>query len=270
MERADAPTRSSGKLVVGFGLVQIPLSVYTATEDRGVHRSRFSQAGNPIGLKNYDKETGEEVQFADIVTKYIKGDGTAVVLTDDEIAEAAGNANGVADIVAVLSTDLLWNYEQVDLFQVRPSKKDGPTIGKAFRLLMDALALEDKFVLLKFTMRGKTRIAALTPDGNLRVLSYQDELRALLPMPEATPTAQELELAKTLLEAFTTDIAPQISNDTAARVRAYAEAKAEGDAPAVKKTEAAPVSDLMAALTASIEAAGGKPKKAKAKKAAAS
>ena len=64
---ATAPTRSITSTVISFGLVNIPVSLYAATEETRIQRKEFTQMGNPVGRKMYDKVTGEDVEYRVLV-----------------------------------------------------------------------------------------------------------------------------------------------------------------------------------------------------------
>lgn len=262
MAKATAPSRSSGSLTISVGLVNVPVSVYSGTEDTGVKRSRYSPAGNPVGMKNFDKVTGEDVEYGDLVMRYATPDGKLVELSDDEVAAASGASNGAAEVIAVLKRSFLDEYAQESLLQIRPQNggkaKQSPVAVKAYALLMAALTKMDAFLLVRYSLRGKVRIGAVTGDGYLRVLYFDDEIRQTLAKPDPATsgvTEQELDLATQLLEVYEVDDAPQVEDESSAKVRAYAEAKAEGGDVIEMESTPAPVSDLMAALTASVEAA---------------
>jgi non-homologous end joining protein Ku len=125
---ANAPTRSTGTLTLGFGLITIPVMVFSAIEDSGIKRQRFTKDGHEVGMQNYDKETGAAVTFADVVTKYRTESDELVELTDDEIASAVGATNGLANIVSFVPLPYLAGGDDgTDPTQQRDSCRSAPT-----------------------------------------------------------------------------------------------------------------------------------------------
>lgn len=256
---APKPTRASGSMTISFGVVSLPVQYFSATEDSGVKRNRFSPAGNPIKMQNVDSVTGEPVEFGDLKNMYTAADGTKVELTDEEMAAAASlDGSGTAKVLGVLPMSRLGDYQQSALLQVRPQggkdKKPSPANQKAFTLLSDALREEDSFALLQYTSRGKTRAAAFTGDGYLRVLAYDDEVRQPLDMPESSGTDAELSMARELIKAMKTEDRIDLRDTASESIREYAEAKAKGQMPEIKKADVQAGDDLMAALEASLKA----------------
>lgn len=249
------------QLTVAFGMVTVPVKVFSAIEDSGIKRNRYTKDGHPVGMKPYDKETGVDVEFSEIVTKYACEDGTLVELTDDEIAAAAvGASNGMATVVAMCPVECLAQYHAESLLQVRPdqgkAKKSNPIFDKTFALLMEAMKAESTFALVEFAMRGKPRYGALTSDGYLRVLAYEDEVREPRPMPQAQISAAELDMARKLVDTMKQDGYVAVADEASAKVREYAETKAKaGVVPAAEEITTPETVDLMAALSASVDAA---------------
>lgn len=262
--KAPAPGRSTGTLTLSVGLVNIPVAVYGGTQETGVKRSRFSAAGNPVGMRNYDKETGELVPFEELSLRYETDEGVLVELSDEEIAAAVDATNGVAEVVAVVDEEQARReYVTESLLQIRPSngsaKKKNPVAQKAFALLMGALEKDHLALVVRYCLRGKPRVGVVTSDGFLRVVYFDDEIREAAPMPtveSAGVTEDELELAGALLKAYYVEEAPAIEDEASAKIRAYAETKAAaGEVPEAPEKQAVPVTDLMAALSASLDMA---------------
>lgn len=256
---APKPTRASGSMTISFGVVSLPVQYFSATEDGGVKRNRFSPAGNPIKMQNVDSVTGDVVEYGDLKNMYTTEDGTRVELSDEEMAAAASlDGSGTAKVLGVLPMSRLGEYQQSALLQVRPQggkdKKPSPANQKAFTLLSDALRQEDSFALLQYTSRGKTRAAALTGDGYLRVLAYDDEVRQPLDMPESSGSDAELNMARELIRTMRTDERIDLRDTASQSIRDYAEAKAKGEMPEIKKADVQAGDDLMAALEASLKA----------------
>ncbi len=259
---ATAPSRATGSLTIGFGLVAVPVQVFSGTQERGIKRSRFSPAGNPIKLRNVDGGTGEEVAYEDLVSKLQVSDGTWVELSDEEIQEAASEVGGSAEVLAFLPSSLLCTYEQIGLCQVRPApagnrKPPSPAVVKAYCLLMDAMESSKTFALTSYTLRGKSHVGAITPDGFLRQIAFSDEIREALPMPSVKITADERKVAAQLISALQATEAPELVDHGAERVKAYAESKVGKKVSPKKATVAEPI-DMLAALQRSVKASAKK------------
>lgn len=262
---AAAPNRSTGSFTLGWGLVSIPVSLYSGTEEVGVKRNRYTAVGNPVGMKNYDKVTGEDVEFADIVMRFDVGDGRTVALSDDEIEAIVQPIAGLAEVEAFypLAHLVAGTYVPETLYQVRPAKVKGskgsvpnPGAEKAFALLLTAMAAEGVFALVNVTLRGKPKYAALLPDGRFLILKFDGEVREPAPIAAVALSDAEISMGRQLISALKEDTPKVLEDDASAKIVAYALAKAEGTAEAPVVVEAqAPVGDLMAALQASLAAA---------------
>lgn len=261
MAKAAAPSRASGTLTIGFGLVSVPVSVFSGIEDSGVKRQRYSKAGNPVGMQNFDKETGEVVEYGDLQMRYAADDGTLIELTDEEIAYAVGAENGRAEVVGFVPLTQLLRYQQESLMQVRPAaganKKPSPAFQKAFMLLMTGMEKRKVFALVSYCLRGKPRVGALTPDGFLRQLAFDDEVREAIAMPSVALTKAETEMATKLIDTMLLPEAPVMDDEASSRIREYAETKAKsGQGVSIPEKKAIDEGeDLMKALEASIAAA---------------
>lgn len=268
MPKAPAPTRSCGSLNIAFGLANVPVKVYSSTEDSKITRNRFVKDAegvyHEVGNKNYNKATGEDVAFPDIVLRYTTDDGTKVELSDDEIAAAVGAENETATVETFLPLSLLGEYVTESLLQVQPgvfgnAKKPSVATIKALTLLLDTLEKEGVFALVSYALRGKPRYGALTSDGVLRVLFFEEEVREVRERPTADYSDAEADMARALVQAMTSDTYVPVEDVAAAKVRTYAEAKAAGvEKPTAEAKVASDSVDLMAALSASIEAAKAK------------
>jgi DNA end-binding protein Ku len=217
----------------------------------------------PIRYRKVSENTGVEVPFAEIGLVYTTEKGVQVPLTDDEIAVALGHANGACDVIGFFPNVELADgrYLVVSRQQVRPQtvKSGSKTVrpyDKAFTLLTKALEVTNRFALLRYTLHGTTRLGALTADGTLHVLAWEDQVRDTLPMPGVEVNDAEVAMAVTLVETLAADDAPRLENEGVQAVRTYAETKAAGlPQPEQAVASTAVVDDLMAALAASVEAA---------------
>ncbi|WP_278264328.1 Ku protein [Nocardia sp. AG03] len=278
--------RSIWKGSIAFGLVNVPVKVYTATED---HDIRFHQVhakdGGRIKYDRVCQVCGKSVQYADIDKAYVAPDGEQVVLTDADFATLPAAEKHEIPVLEFVPS------EQIDpvLFDKSYYLEPDSTTPKAYQLLAATLERIDKTALVHFTLRQKTRLAALrVRDGVLvlQTLLWPDEVRAVdFPaLDEApAPRPQELKMAETLVESMSGDFDPGDYTDEyqielqKMLDEAIASGSGKVDTAAVTETAEQPdaeVVDLVAALQRSLEASGRRegesaaPKKTAAKKTA--
>lgn len=259
---AAAPSRSTATAVLSWGLVNIPVSLYTATEETRVARSEYVEvegAFHKVGRQQFDTVTGAIISSSEVVKLATANDGTLVPLSDDEVASVTLDSDGTAPIVALLPlADVLTNYRVEKYYQVRPKaeKKGGQAHEHAFALLTSALEQRGQAAVIRISIRnGVARFAALMPDGTLMVLHHTDAVRAERPMPSVELNERELDMAGKLLDAIGTTV-PEMRDENSARVQEYVDAKATGAAVEVEAPTALPVTgtSLEDLLAASIEA----------------
>ncbi|MEV6276601.1 Ku protein [Nocardia sp. NPDC051832] len=283
--------RAIWKGSIAFGLVNVPVKVYTATED---HDIRFHQVHAKDGGRiKYDRVCtvcGKSVQYADIDKAYESPEGDKVMLTDEDFAKLPAAEKHEIPVLQFVPSD------QIDpiLFEKSYYLEPDSTTPKAYVLLATTLEQIDQTALVHFTLRQKTRLAALrVRDGVLvlQTLLWPDEVRAVefeSLKDAAEPRPQEIKMAETLVATMSDDFDPDLYKDEyqIELKRLLDEAIASGTGKVQSQPEAAPaemdaeVVDLVAALQRSLEASGRrsasgngaekKPaKKAPAKKAAA-
>lgn len=268
---AKAPTRATNNITLTFGLLPIPVQLFKATEDtKAVERKQFSRStGNPVGTQPIDKVTRKPVANDDIVYKAEVGDKW-VELTDDELASVtAGSAveKGNVGIDAFVPLDAIGDLYLLDtsrLYQARPAptesgrkKMPNPHAIKAFALLCAVLRKQKAAALFHVGLRSTARYAVLTPDGYVRFLFFDEEVRQERELDEVEITDAEMGMAMTLIgDALET---PELVDDARAKIAEFLATKAEDtnatpivDAPA---SEDAPLIDFTAALEASVNAA---------------
>lgn len=275
--------RSIWKGALTFGLVNVPVKVYSATEDHDVSLHQVHNAdGGRIRYQRKCEVCGEVVAYADIDRAFDDGDRT-VVLTADDLSALPAEKSREIEVVEFVPS------EQVD-----PITLDKPyylepdsSSPKAYVLLRETLLRSDRTAIVRFTLRQKTRLAALRVRGDvlmIQTLLWADEVREVsFPALEESVriSDKELELSASLVESFSSDFDPaDYVDEYQKELRTLIEAKLEkGDTVDTEATFGAgeekggEVIDLMEALRASVErsrAAKGEkdePKKKPAKKA---
>ena len=252
---------------LSFGLVNVPVGLYSATEDRSIHFNQF-RAGSSERIRNkrVGEQTGDEVAYGDIVKGYDLGGGEYVILTPEELASVAPGPSRtieVTDFVELADIDPIYFDKP---YFLAPHGKNG---DRAYELLRQVMAETNKVAIATFVMRDKQYLVAVRPDEGalvLETLLFADEVRDpvkeidVLPV-EATFEKREIEMAKLLIDSMTTAWEPKSYRDTyRERVEDLIDQKRNGavvvsDGP---RAEPAPVVDLLAALQASVSAAKGR------------
>ncbi|KQU34583.1 MULTISPECIES: non-homologous end joining protein Ku [unclassified Rhodococcus (in: high G+C Gram-positive bacteria)] len=260
--------RSIWKGSIAFGLVNVPVKVYTATED---HDIKFHQVhGKDGGRIKYDRKCsvcGESVQFADIDKAYETPDGDRVILTDQDFSSLPAAEKHEIPVLEFVPTD------QIDpiLFDKSYYLEPDSTSPKAYVLLRETLSTTDRTALVHFTLRQKTRLAALRVHDDvlmIQTLLWPDEVRAaeFSSLDDVTaPRPNELKMAGALVESMSGDFDPsEYTDDYQIELRKVLDEMIENGGEKVVHAEPedtdsgedAEVVDLVAALQRSVEAAG--------------
>jgi DNA end-binding protein Ku len=254
---------------ITFGLVNVPVKLYTATQPKDVRFHQFEKgSGKRVHNKRVAEGTDKEVAYDDIVKGYEVHKGEFVIVTPDELEAVAPGRSSTIDIedfVDLTDIDPMY-YERT--YYVGPAND---AAARTYRLLVDAMADTGKAAIGRFVMRTKEYLAALRADDGLLVLEtlfFADEIRdardAVGAVKRAKVGDRELRIARQLIDSMATDWDPTRYADTyRERVLDLIERKAKGEEIVVSEPEQrAPVLDLMAALEQSLDAArqGKKPK----------
>jgi DNA end-binding protein Ku len=277
--------RSIWKGAVSFGLVSIPVKLYSATEEKDIsfHQVRRSD-GSRIRYKRVAEADGDEVAYGDIAKGYQLDNGEIVVLTDEDFADLPLPSKQTVEVLQFVP------LEQVDpIYFARSYYLEPEKSGvKPYLLLREALERSDRVAVTKVAIRSREQLATLRVRDGVIVMEtmiWPDEVRAAdfaYLDEDVELRAAELKMADSLVESMSGDFDPgDYSDDYREALQEVIDAKAAGrevvEAPAATGTEGGAVIDLMAALRASVEQAkqrgsgetGTKAAKAPAKKAAA-
>jgi DNA end-binding protein Ku len=248
-------------MTLSWGMMAVPVSLYTATEEIRVTRKEFFQgnADIPIGRAPVRKDTGDVVSQSDVTRMATASNGKVVPLGDDEIADLLGYTNGQATIEAFVPLADTDRYvADGSVFQVRPTATKGKVdagAAKAVAILFAAMNDRQVAALVSYVMRGSKRFGLLRADGTLTVVLPANAVRAARPLDTPDVSDAELAMALQLLDVVGTST-PIIVDDSPEKVQAHVDSKAEGYvAETVKADAAASTADLMATLQASIDAA---------------
>jgi DNA end-binding protein Ku len=203
---------------LSFGLVEIPVELYAAEDRKGTSFSMLDRRDfAPVGYKRYNKKTGAEVAWGDIVKGYEYEKGQYVVLSEEDFRRANVKASETIDIVLCVAATEIPPPLYETPYYLAPAGRG----GKAYALLRDVLAESQRVAVAQFVMRGTPHLAAILPAGKgmvLNTLRYEDELRDMsgleLPAARSAPTAKERALAKRLVDDMSGHFKPAAFHDT--------------------------------------------------------
>ncbi|MFC7898029.1 Ku protein [Streptomyces sp. NPDC057381] len=260
--------------VITFGLVSVPVGLFTATENHTVHFHQL-QRGTSDRIRNrrVNERTGKEVDPGDIVKGYEVGEGEYVVVEPDELDEIAPGRSRALEITDFVELDRIAPVYFDRTYYVAPRGKE---YLKVYELLRAALAESGKAGVATFVMRNRQYLTALRAEDDVLVLQtlhwadeVRDPVRELPELPsDRVGRGKELDMALRLVDALSGPWEPDRYHDTyQEKVRELVRAKAEGEEVAVAREapQATNVVDLMEVLQGSLEqakgtgAGGGKP-----------
>jgi DNA end-binding protein Ku len=255
---------------LSFGLVNVPVGLYSATQDKSVRFNQF-QAGTSDRVRNkrVNERTGDEVEYSQIVKGYDLGTGEYVIVTPEEIASVAPGKSRTIDVVAFVDlADIDPVYFEKPYF-LAPHGTGGE---RAYALLLEAMTTMNKVAIASFVMRDHEYLAAVRPyEGALvlETLLRADEVRNPMEEIDTLPAEasfdkKELDMAALLIDSMQAQWRPEDYEDTyRERLLDLVDQKRQGKAIVVQAEEevAAPVVDLLEALQASVSAARGAPAK---------
>lgn len=209
--------RSIWKGSISFGLVNIPIALYSATrrEDLKFHLLRKSDL-SPVNYKRVAAADGKEVSWDEIVKGYEYEKGQYVVLKDDDFARVDLEATKTVDII-----DFVQVKEVSPIYFYKPYYMEPQKGGdRAYALLRDALSSTGKIGIAKVVIKTRQYLASVKPQDNalmLELMHFAEELQdpAGLKFPTAKqePAKRELEMASALISGMTTEWNPEKYKD---------------------------------------------------------
>ena len=251
-------SRSLWNGTIAFGLVAVPIKVYSATESKTIHfREVHLKDAGRIEHRRICPKDGKTVDYKDIVKGYEASKGKWVELTDDEIAAAAGSQSRRLEIDHFVPADEIDPvfYERTYYLGAQDKGRD------AYALLHAALARAGRAGVGRWIFHNRERTVLLRPYGDVLVIHtmrFADEIVHPgdfdVGRVRRKPSEREIEMAASLVDGLHTDFDPTRYEDSyRADVLALVERKAAGkniELPADEEPEAA--DDLLAALEASL------------------
>jgi DNA end-binding protein Ku len=260
---SKAMPRSIWRGAISFGLVNVPVKLYSAVSKKTVRFNQLHEKDHQrIQMKRWCPVDEEEVPYEEIVKGYEISPDHYVVITPEELEALDPQKTRTIDI-----------EDFVDLDQIDPLYYEHPYYlvpdtgaSKAYNLLLTALSESKKVAIARVVIRSKEYLTAIRPaDGvlTMETMLFADELVPTdqldeLPDEDVSATDREIAMAKQLIDSLTTDFDPtKYRDEYRERVLDLIERKAGGEEIAIQAApeEPAKVPDLMAALEASLAAA---------------
>lgn len=248
----------SRKSVITFGMVAIPIAMYTATQDNDIHFNQLHKEDNSrIRYKKTCAHCGKEITAGDIVKGFEYDKDKYVVITDEEIEKIKTEKEKSIQILHFAQLNQISPVYYDKTYQAAPEAGG----EKAFELLRAALMAEQKIAVGKTVMGTKDTLMAIIPreDGVLiSTMFYADDIRELQKQYTKPKISEaELNMAKTLINSMDTPFDPsQYKDEYQEKLRALIETKISGkEIVAAEPESKGKVIDLMEALKASVEKA---------------
>jgi DNA end-binding protein Ku len=264
---------------INFGLVSVPVGLYSATEEHELDFHQFQRGtSDRIRYKRVNERTGREVDYDKIVKGHDVGGGEYVIVEREELEDIAPGKSRSLEISDFVDLDDIDPIHFQKSYYLAPSDSEN---ASSYALLRDALAKTNRAGIATFVMRSKEYLATIRADGKVLVLEtmfFADEIRD--PAKEvgdlpAKTSGKQLKMATDLIEAMSGEWRPKDYKDSyTERVKKLVESKRKGKEVVFTEEEpqATPSADLVSALRASVEAArarragGGAANKTTAKK----
>ncbi len=251
-------TMLSRKSVITFGMVAIPIAMYTTTQDNDIHFNQLHKEDNSrIRYKKTCAHCGKEMKSEDIVKGFEYDDDKYVVITEEEIEKIKTEKEKSIQILHFA------NLNQISPVYYEKTYQAIPEAGgeKAFELLRSALMAEQKVAIGKTVMGTKDTLMAIIPRAEgilISIMFYADDIKELQKQytkPEVSE--QELNMAKMLINSMDTPFDPsKYKDEYQIRLRELIETKVSGkEIVSAESDGGGKVIDLMEALKASVEKA---------------
>lgn len=271
--------RAIWKGAIAFGLVNVPVKVYSATEDHDISLHQVHNAdGGRIRYQRRCEVCSQVIDYSDIEKAY-EEDGRTVVLSKDELKSIPAENSHEIEVVQFVPSEQLEPMMFEKSYYLEPDSKS----PKAYVLLRKALEDTDRVAIVQFALREKTRLGALRIKDDVLVLQsllWPDEVREVtFPALDTSVriSAQEREMSAALVESMAADFEPaSFTDEYQVQLRQLIEAKLEqGESLDTEETFGADageggkgeVIDLMEALKRSLDRKRGGESAADAKEA---
>jgi len=258
--------RSIASLSLGFGLVSIPVRLYSATESSAtIHFNLLAKDGSRVKQQYIAENSGEVVPRAEMVKGYEFEKDRYVIFQPDELKALENNASHLIDIVSFIPVEAVDPIYFDRAYFLAPDKRG----GKPYNLLKAAMLESGRCALARWAWKGKQYVVQVRAQDEglvLQQLLYADEVRSLadLDIEQSTPSPAELKLALQLIEQISADSydPAEYEDEEKKRILAAIDAKIAGqEVIAMEHPEdkaGGEVIDLTEMLRASLSRAAGK------------
>ena len=251
--------RALWKGAVSFGMVSIPIKLFTATEEKDISFNQLhKKCGTRVRYQRFCPEDEEVLELSDIVKGYEISPDNYVIMEPEDFDKVPVDTTHTIEITDFVPLEQIDPIYYQKTYYLEPDKVG----GKPFALLREVLKDSKLVALAKVTLRQKEQLCTLRVYGDtiaLETMFYPDEIRSAedLDVPEDTKVGEkELKMAKSLVDMLTGDFEPEKYQDNyRGALLELIERKAEGEEIKRPAPAAGKVTDLMEALRASVEAA---------------
>jgi DNA end-binding protein Ku len=251
--------RTIWKGSLSFGLVNVPVGLYSGVKDTDVHFRQLHKSDHtPVETRRYCAEEGEEVPYEEIGHGYETDDGELIVLTDAELATAAPRKTRTIEIEAFADLDEIDPVYYDHPYVLLPEGESEGT-QRAYRLLVEVMSRTERAALGRFVLRTKeylVLVRARRDRHELTTMRFHDEVRDAPKAPGKRPAKKQLDNAVKLIDALAADWDPEAYEDTyEKRLKKIIRDKQKGKTvkPPEREDKPSPIEDLMAALERSLE-----------------
>jgi DNA end-binding protein Ku len=251
---------------LNFGLVTVPVELYSATEDHTIHFRQFERGtSDRIRYRRVNERTGKEVPYEDIVKGYELDSGDYVLVERDELEQIAPGRSRTIDIEAFVDLGEIDPIYFQKSYWLAPAKEE---FNRAYSLLIEAMAKTNRAGIATFVMRGKEYVAAVRAGEGVLALDtlhfaadIRDPAKELRKLPEpAQVRGKEVDMAINLIESMSEEWQPEEYRDTyTERVLKLIEDKKAGRTVTAESAPPEPttVVDLFDALSRSVRGRKG-------------
>ncbi|RGD58336.1 Ku protein [Kitasatospora xanthocidica] len=257
--------QTTWKGTISFGLVSIPVHLYSATQEHDVPLHQVhAKDGGRVRMKRYCEREEKEVPYAEIAKGYESPDGRTVTLSDEDLADLPLPSKKIIDVLAFVDEGEIDPLMFSKAYYVGVADK---AAAKPYALLRDALTDSGQIAVTKIALRTRESPAVLRVHDNTLVLQtciWPDEVRpaaGIAPEGDVAVRPQELKMARSLMDTLSEDFdLSQLHDDYQQALQQVITARLEGvEVPHEEEPGEAPdnVIDLMEALRSSLKQARG-------------
>jgi DNA end-binding protein Ku len=247
----------SGSL--SFGLVNIPVKLYVATEDNGLDLTMLHKDDlSPVRFARFCKKEEKEIPYQEITRGFEVESGEYVVISEEDFAKATVKRTKSIEILNFVKEEEIDSVYFEKPYYLEPAKGS----EKSYALLAEALKKSKTVGIAKFVLRAREHLALIKPSGNALILNqmrFSDEIRDMKDLEiskNKAVTEKELAMALAFIEQLTEKFTPENYKDTyIAELHKIIDAKRKGKTVKIAKDEPIPtkVEDLMTLLKKSLE-----------------